>query len=119
MTEKQRKKRDSEKHIELYNWYKENGICVDCRKVFSIPGRVRCKACADKNAKKQQLKRDKLIIYKRNLRMSRIEAGLCVQCGKKPPLEGRRLCKRCNEMNNDSSKKYKWKKRMERQSWVK
>lgn len=66
-------------------WYKEHGICIDCGRVFSDPGRVRCHMCM-KRQRASRLTSDpdgsKNMTRKKELREERKAAGLCIDCGK-------------------------------------
>ena len=99
---------------ERYNWYKDRGICTTCERVWSEPGKVRCKACEAKIAAAHEKRREERRRAKQEQRQQRITAGICTECGKRPATEGMRMCPRCRAMRNDSTRKYKIEKRIER-----
>lgn len=101
---------------ERYHWYKERGICTSCGRTWSEPGKVRCKACEAKIAKCHNAQKEQRIQAKREQRRERIEAGLCTECGKRPATDGMRMCPRCRAMRNDSTRKWKILKRIEREA---
>lgn len=104
----------NQQNRERYYWYKERGICTSCGRVWAEPGYTLCKACEAKIKRCHDLKREQRVQAKREQRRQRIEAGLCTECGTRPALPGRRMCERCRDMRNDSTRKYKIMKRMER-----
>ena len=101
-------------HKERRVWYKEHGICPDCGLREPVPGRVTCEVCLKKYQKKQQAHPERNA-QKKAMREARIAAGLCLQCGR-PAIPGQRMCERCRMMRNDSSRKYKILKRMDKEA---
>lgn len=99
---------------ERYRWYKERGICTTCGRTWAEPGKVRCKACEAKIAACHEKRREERRQAKQEQRQQRIAAGICTECGKRPATEGMRMCPRCRAMRNDSTRKYKIMKRIER-----
>lgn len=99
---------------ERYNWYKDRGICATCGRVWAEPGKVRCKACEAKIAACHAQRREERRQAKQQQRAQRIAAGICTECGKRPATEGMRMCPRCRAKRNDSTRKYKILKRIER-----
>jgi len=97
-----------------YDWYKEHGICPSCGRKWSEPGRVYCKDCAAKIDAYKKAQRTERIEKKRQRRSERIAAGLCTECGARPATPGMRMCPRCRAMRNDSTRKYKIIKRIEK-----
>lgn len=79
---------------ELYDFYKENGICVTCGQEHAVKGRVRCFECLARNALSEEKRRNsetseqqaarlaKLRANREKRYSSRKEKGLCVYCGK-------------------------------------
>lgn len=104
------------KSQELYEWYKERGICVQCGTNTAAPGRARCEECLVKNAessKKQRERRDSSVRKEshrehiRQLRRERKEKGLCIFCGKPICSKSTVFCIDCyikNQRNNDKRK---------------
>ena len=104
-------------HAKEYNhnrreWYKGYFICTSCAVNEAEPGRVNCKECLKKYRAKHQARREEYNAQKKQLRHERIEAGLCPQCGH-PAKPGFKMCGRCRDARNDSTRKYKIKKRLE------
>lgn len=97
-----------------YDWYKSRGICTVCGVSWAEPGHVYCKSCAEKNERCHARKREERIEAKRRRRADRIAAGLCTECGARPATEGMRMCPRCRAMRNDSTRKYKIGKKLDR-----
>lgn len=88
---------------ELYDHYKENGICVKCGAAWSVAGHLLCGDCA-KKAKDAQKKFDPDGSKKRErmkaLRESRIAQGLCYSCGAKTDgVHGQ--CPKCLERSRE------------------
>lgn len=100
---------------EHYNWYKDRGICTTCGQIWAEPGKVRCKACEAKIAACHEKRREERRRAKQEQRQQRIAAGICTECGKRPATEGMRMCPRCRAMRNDSTRKYKIQKKIERE----
>lgn len=101
---------------ERYDWYKDRGICTSCGRVWAEPGKIRCKACEAKIAMYHERDKDKRKEQQRKRREERIAAGLCTECGKRKANPGMRMCERCRQMRNDSTRKYKIQKRIEREA---
>ena len=83
---------------EMYWWYRDHGICPNCRRAYSEPGRSLCKACArrqkalaDRNDPGGVVRNEKL----REWRAQKQAEGLCSQCGKNKAVEGRTYCAKC------------------------
>lgn len=88
-------------HKGLYDFYKQNGICVSCGQNNAAKGRVRCFECLEKNSESSRkriraetddertLRLQKNKEYKKNLYSDRKSNGLCVFCGKT-------VCKKSN-----------------------
>ena len=45
------KKKERERYIEDYRFYREKGICVRCHRAKAEPGRVLCWICLERNKK--------------------------------------------------------------------
>ena len=101
---------------ERYYWYKERGICTTCGRVWAEPGRVRCKACEDKIRVYHERRRGERAALWRERRAERIAAGICTECGSRPATDGMRMCAICRERRNDSTRKYKIIKKIEREA---
>lgn len=106
----------SKTNKERYKWYYDHGLCTTCGRVWAEPGRVRCKACEAKIAMYHDRAKAERQERQRQRRAERIAAGLCTECGKRKATEGMRMCPRCREMRNDSTRKYKIQKRIEREA---
>lgn len=88
-----RSKRNAERREE-YRYYKEHGICVDCKQEDAVPGKTRCLYCSSVRAEQSQKRRDRLTKEEREeknrikreksqaLRDYRKANGLCDICGK-------------------------------------
>lgn len=100
---------------ERYEWYKERGICTTCGVMWAEPGHVRCKACEAKIARYHDKSHEQRLERARQRRQERIDKGLCTECGIRPATEGMRMCPRCRAMRNDSTRKYKIGKKIERE----
>ncbi len=95
-----------------YDWYKSNGICVQCLRYDAAPGRVRCEVCLNKNAEASKNRRAKMQSVSqsdrlRNLRESRKEKGLCIWCGKPRSQYSSAFCIECrvkNQRKNNARK---------------
>ena len=98
---------------ERYRWYKDRGICTTCGRTWVVPGHVRCKQCEAQIAKYHAASYEKRLERQKQRRQERIAAGLCIDCGK-PAVPGMRKCERCRMMRNDSTRKYKIHKRIEK-----
>ena len=101
---------------ERYDWYKERGICTTCGAVWVEPGHVRCKKCEEQIAKYHAASKEHRAELAKQRREKRIAAGMCTECGKRKATEGMRMCPRCREMRNDSTRKYKIVKRIEKRA---
>lgn len=100
---------------ELYQWYKEKGICVQCGSYKSAPGRVRCECCLAKNAESSSKQRKKRGVEERKkdnenhriAREKRKQKGLCINCGKPQSKSSKCFCIDCrikNQRKNDRRK---------------
>ena len=95
-----------------YQWYKENGICVQCLRYDASPGKVRCEVCLAKNAEVARKRREKMQSVSqaerhKMLRESRKEQGLCIWCGKPKSRYSSVFCTDCrikNQHNNNARK---------------
>lgn len=95
-----------------YDWYKSNGICVQCLQYDASPGKVRCEVCLAKNAEGARRYRAKMQSVSRaeksrKLRESRKEQGLCIWCGKPRSNYSSVFCPDCrikNQHKNDARK---------------
>lgn len=95
-----------------YDWYKSNGICIQCLQYDASPGKVRCEVCLAKNAEGARRYRAKMQSVSRaeksrKLRESRKEQGLCIWCGKPRSNYSSVFCPDCrlkNQHKNDARK---------------
>lgn len=88
---------------EIYRWYKEHGICVNCHQEEAIPGRVYCPECAAKNAESDRKWYNKKMAdpqYRETVRekkkasyQRRKDNGICVYCNN--PATHRIYCYEC------------------------
>ena len=99
---------------ELKDWYRQHHICVMCGRADAEPGRKHCKACLQHERERNALRRDQTIARRRELRKERSEAGLCLYCGK-PATPGKQLCMTCRMRQNDSVRKYRIIKKIDRE----
>ena len=100
----------------LRKWYKESGICASCGQEWAEPGHTLCKGCNAKMAAYHAASREHRIEAARERRAKRIAEGICTECGKAPATEGMRMCPICREKRNDSTRKYKIKKKIKKQN---
>lgn len=81
---------------ELYQWYKEHGICVRCHRTDAAYGFVSCPDCLYKNRMEKAKTRTQE--HTRQLDKERANkhraAGLCIKCSK-PAEPGRVRCRLC------------------------
>ena len=93
-TEKARKKSD-------YEFYKEHGICVNCRHEKARHGKTLCWRCAanysdsEKSNRKPPSEEHKQ--YLKDRREQKRGNGVCVICGAEKATEGTTTCRRCRE----------------------
>jgi hypothetical protein len=96
-----------------YQWYKKNGICVQCLRYDASPGKVRCEVCLAKNAEVARKRREKMKSVSRaeeyrKMRETRKEQGLCIWCGKPRCSYSSVFCIDCrikNQRKNNARKK--------------
>ena len=91
----------------LYHWYKEKGICPQCRKENAANGRTLCLNCADKASAAMYRYRDNMSEERRKdftqkniehcrMRYSNAKAnGICVRCFKQKARVGKATCEKC------------------------
>lgn len=96
----------------LYDWYKQHGICVECRREFACDGLVRCPECLEKDCERNK----KYVAahheehkkyckeYRKRIYEERKSKGLCTRCGKKA-IEGQTLCLSCKLRNKKARQK--------------
>lgn len=89
--------------MSMYHWYKEHGICVDCKEEDAAPGKTRCLNCLSIRAEQRRERESKLSpeeLAEKNrikrergkkLREYRKANGLCDVCGK-PAYKGYSKC---------------------------
>lgn len=104
---------------ELYQWYKEMGICPQCGTNKAAPGKVRCEECLAKNAESSHKRREKQSqqqtenirrehrTYIKKLREHRKAAGLCIYCGKPQSSNSSCMCIDCRIKNQRKNEKRK------------
>ena len=100
----------------LREWYKGAGICASCGQEWAEPGHTLCKGCNAKMTAYHVASREHRIEAARERRAKRIAEGICTECGSRPATEGMRMCPICRAKRNDSTRKYKIKKRIEREA---
>ena len=103
----------------LYDFYKENKICVQCGQDNAAKDRVRCPYCLYKNAESsrktmsKETKEEKEIRlkknreYKRKRRIELKEKGLCIICQKPICSWSKVLCIDCAVKNKRKNEKRK------------
>ena len=99
----------------LYFWYRDHGICPDCRKAYAEGGKVLCRKCAkhrlavryhnDPGGEKHKQ-------YSRERRERLKAEGICIDCGRAPARDGGVRCVTCNKKRNESIQAYKLRKRI-------
>ena len=96
---------------ERYWDLKDRGFCVTCGSEYAMPGRCRCKACAEGTtaSKNYAAWYDKYT----GMRQERKDKGLCVNCGK-PVVPGRRRCEKHLAQYRDYQRCYKLNKKFEK-----
>ena len=97
---------------ERYWWLKENGFCVTCGYRYAVPGRTRCKACADKMKRQKSKRYDEWYAERRAKWQERRDNHLCVTCGA-PAVENRRRCEPCLMKMRDYFRVYKIRKKLD------
>lgn len=86
--------------MEMYKWYKNKGICVNCRQEKAIKNKVHCPNCNDdrnyRAIEYHNKNKDSINKRRRDLTKYRIENKLCTKCGTKL-LEGYtyKFCENC------------------------
>lgn len=103
----------------LYEFYKRNGICVNCGQMKAASGRVRCLNCLEKGAESQrnrrllkteeelQKEREHRKEYSRKRYYENKAKGLCVHCGKPQTPASEIYCIDCairNQRRNNKKK---------------
>ena len=101
---------------ERYDWYKAHGICTTCGRRYAEPGHVRCKECETQIAICHAKSREHRKELAKKRRQERIAAGICTECGRRKATEGMRMCPICRARRNDSTRKYKIGKKIEREA---
>ena len=103
----------------LYEFYKGNGICVNCGQEKAVKNRVRCLNCLEKGAESQrriranksteelEIQNEKNRIYKKERYKKLKEAGLCVNCGKPQVSTSKIYCIDCAIKNQRRNNKRK------------
>ena len=103
----------------LYEFYKRNGICVNCGQIKSAKGRVRCINCLEKGAESQRRRRlekteeelekerKQRRDYRRKYYYENKEKGLCVNCGKPRTSTSKIYCIDCAIKNQKKNNKRK------------
>ena len=89
--------------MEGYYFYKNHGICVNCRVRNAVKGKTKCPECQKKERamalayyrehREQQLERQKQYQKIRYKRLK--DAGICTLCGKNPAKPGQTRCTVC------------------------
>lgn len=106
---------------ETYQWYKDHGICVKCKREDAEYGRTKCSECLEKEAEKVRAKRlanPKSQKEYTKIRRERLkESGLCVWCGKPLSKYSKCFCVDCRVKNQRNNEKKKTIARSERPSY--
>ena len=71
---------------EIYQWYKEHGICVRCHKRDAEPHRVKCFECAEQQRivdSKRVRSKEEHAKQQREITRRKKEQGICYRCKKK------------------------------------
>lgn len=77
------------------------GLCVRCGQVPPEGNHHSCRPCLDAHARRQRLRRQRLLEPGKG---SRIDRGLCPRCGERPPEEGKTGCRPCLDAHNREAK---------------
>lgn len=100
---------------ELYHWYRDHGICFECKRRDAEPGRMLCAACKRERALRAEHRDpggEKRKAYLRE-RYARLKAeGLCVDCGRRKAQEGHVHCARCLKKKQELREVARIKKRI-------
>lgn len=84
---------------EIYHFYKDAGICVDCHARDAVRGQTRCPDCRDRHNQYRRQRTEQEQEQRRKYQRERYESlkgsGLCVRCGKRPPESGKSSCTFC------------------------
>ena len=103
---------------EDFRWFKNHGMCVQCRKEKAARGRTMCADCLDRHKewarkyreREPERSRESSDICHKRLYEKRKQAGLCVSCGSRPPKEGRVRCGICLARHRRSAEKIRRKR---------
>lgn len=99
-----------------YEGLKLQGKCVKCAKRWAEPGKTMCKQCIADWHRSATLNNDTYQENKRKRRQELREAGLCIDCGQVVDGDNHTRCKRCRDMRMDSTRKYRIRKRLEKEA---
>ena len=99
---------------EYRKWLKEHHFCRDCQKqdAYTLAGRTYFFDCAEKgrikkeNARKDPIKKEKMLKQKRDQITRYINENRCVRCGMQLN-NGKRMCSVCYELQRRASRKRK------------
>lgn len=84
---------------EIYHFYKDAGICVNCHARDAVRGQTRCPDCRDRHnqyrRQRTEQEQEQMRKYQRERYESLKGSGLCVRCGKRPPESGKSSCTFC------------------------
>ena len=111
MTEEEKREKRRLYNREIYNWRKENGICVRCGKEKAYKGSVNCLECRmehresskqshykhrdDEGYLQHRAETSKKTFYKRK------QQHICIRCGKQmPDSTTTNMCERCKVIVN-------------------
>lgn len=94
---KSKEERNRERR-ETYRWYRDHGICPQCRKREVAIGLKACPECLERHAnwlaQYRQADPEKIWAYQRALRKRRADEGRCWACGR-PTGTDKRTCPAC------------------------
>lgn len=100
---------------ELYQWYKDMGICCQCGCKKAAPKRIRCEECLASNAESAKKRREKWEESERKkdnevrkkARNKRKEEGNCIFCGKPKTASSTCFCIDCRIKNRRRNERRK------------
>ena len=105
--------------LDLYRWYRDNGICTNCKRRYAEPGKTLCTDCKREKAAKADRRdpgREKRRDYNREWRKQKIAEGLCINCGKRDAVEGHTRCSICTRKKRESDQVRRIGKRIKAQN---
>lgn len=111
---------------DYYYWYKENGICVNCRQQKALEGETQCLVCKmDRREKSMNYYRSLTVDEKRKHNLSSAikkqwcrENGICYYCYKRPVEKEKKMCSICLAKNRERARKYRLKHGNNSRDWL-